>query len=80
MKILTTLWLCLSSLLLSNCASPVTGVTPKPDVTPVVQSNRAIQASAKKLHESNKQTLKLNQSIQESIDSAIGDLDKLLGK
>ena len=67
----------LASLILSNCTTP-TGVTPKPDVAPVKQSNRQIQVSAKKLHESTQQVEKLNRGILTEIDKAIGNLDQLL--
>ena len=69
--------LALACLAIASCQTPPV-VTPKPDVTPVVTSNKRIQESSRKLHESTKATIKLNQDIQANLDSGLSALDKIL--
>lgn len=79
MKKVTLLsFLLLTALLLSNCTTPVTGVTPKPDVRPAVQSNKQIKESARRLHQSTQQVEKLNGGIQSNLDAAETELNKLV--
>lgn len=72
---------CLLSLaFLSGCATPAVTVSPKPDIRPVAQSNKAIQVSSKKIRSYSDHTLKLNQDIQSNLDSGLNALDKLLAR
>lgn len=70
----------IASLALASCATPraVTTVTPKPDVTPVRTSNRAIREHVSAIRKSNAEAIKTNQSIGDDIKSADDELKKLI--
>ena len=65
---------------LISCQTPraVLNVTPKPDVTPVRTSNKAIKEHVVAIRKSNAEAIKTNQSIGEDIKAADDELKKLL--
>ena len=74
---------CLLSLaFLSGCCTcpEATQVTPKPNIKPVVASNKKLAEHVSKIRESNKAAIKTNQDIGADIDSADNELRKLLGR
>jgi hypothetical protein len=63
---------------LVNCASPTTGVTEKPSVAPVRESNEQLKASVKGIRKNTSEAIEVNKSVQANIDAAIKEIDKML--
>jgi hypothetical protein len=71
-------WLLLASLVLVGCATP-SGVTPKPDIRPVIVSHQKAQASVGKSQKYVSQIKSSQAKVGESIQKAVSSLDKFTG-
>lgn len=70
----------MAGLVLAGCATPkaVTTVAPKPNVSPVRQSNAQLKEHVKAIQKSNQEATKTNKGIGDDIESADEELQKLL--
>jgi hypothetical protein len=66
----------ISVIAIAGCATPAS-VTPKPDIRPVAQSNKAIKEHVTEIRKGTSEALKINKDLQGDIDSALGELNKL---